>query len=110
MLLGENLSHDVSPPVRDLLTDMPEEIAKDQRNGVEKVASTALANELIPVRQIPVAAAKYREADFSADVDGEPLGDRQKTPARKIARTLKRSDGATRQKAFSLGVSLDSRV
>jgi hypothetical protein len=53
---------------------MPEEIAKDQRNGVEKVASTALANELIPVRQIPVAAAKYREADFSADVDGEPLG------------------------------------
>ena len=36
MLLGENLSHDVSPPVRDLLTDMPEEIAKDQRNGVEK--------------------------------------------------------------------------
>jgi hypothetical protein len=35
---------------------------------------------------------------------------RQKTPARKIARTLKRSEGATRQKAFSLGVSLDSRV
>ena len=33
---------------------------------------------------------------------------RQKTPARKIARTLKRSEGATRQKAFSLGVSLDS--
>jgi hypothetical protein len=35
---------------------------------------------------------------------------RQKTPARKIARTLKRSEGATRQKAFSLGVSLDSRA
>ena len=35
---------------------------------------------------------------------------RQKTPARKIARTLKRSEGATRQKAFSLGVSLNSRV
>ena len=35
---------------------------------------------------------------------------RQKTPARKIARTLKRTEGATRQKAFSLGVSLDSRV
>ena len=31
---------------------------------------------------------------------------RQKTPARKIARTLKRSEGATRQKAFSLGVSI----
>jgi hypothetical protein len=35
---------------------------------------------------------------------------REKTPARKIARTLKRSEGATRQKAFSLGVSLDSRA
>jgi hypothetical protein len=34
---------------------------------------------------------------------------RQKTPARKIARSLKRTEGATRQKAFSLGVSLDSR-
>jgi hypothetical protein len=27
-----------------------------------------------------------------------------------IARTLKRSEGATRQKAFSIGLSLDSRV
>jgi hypothetical protein len=35
---------------------------------------------------------------------------REKTPTRKIARELKRSEGATRQKAFSLGVSLDSRV
>jgi hypothetical protein len=34
---------------------------------------------------------------------------RQKTPAPKIARALKRTLGATRQKAFSLGVSLDSR-
>jgi len=33
---------------------------------------------------------------------------KQKTPARKIAKTLKRTEGATRQKAFSLGVSLDS--
>jgi hypothetical protein len=35
---------------------------------------------------------------------------RLKTPARKIARTLKRTEGATRQKAFSLGVSLNSRT
>jgi hypothetical protein len=35
---------------------------------------------------------------------------RQKVSARKIARTLKRTEGATRQKAFSLGVSLDSRM
>ena len=35
---------------------------------------------------------------------------RKKTPARKIARSLKRSEGATRQKAFTLGLSLDSRA
>jgi hypothetical protein len=34
---------------------------------------------------------------------------RKKTPAAKIAKQLKRTVGATRQKAFSLGVSLDSR-
>ena len=35
---------------------------------------------------------------------------RQKEPAPKIAKSLKRTVGATRQKAFSLGVSLDSRI
>jgi hypothetical protein len=35
---------------------------------------------------------------------------RQKTPVRKIARSLKRTEGATRQKAFSIGLSLDSRA
>ena len=35
---------------------------------------------------------------------------RQKTHADKIARTLKRTVGATRQKAFILGLSLDSRA
>ena len=35
---------------------------------------------------------------------------RQKTPVGRIARALKRTEGATRQKAFSLGVSLDSRA
>ena len=34
---------------------------------------------------------------------------RKKTPAGKIAKFLKRTEGATRQKAFSLGLSLDSR-
>ena len=34
----------------------------------------------------------------------------KKTHAGKIAKKLKRSEGATRQKAFSLGVSLDARV
>jgi hypothetical protein len=35
---------------------------------------------------------------------------RKKTPAARIAKKLRRSEGATRQKAFSLGVSLDSRA
>jgi hypothetical protein len=35
---------------------------------------------------------------------------RKKTLAGRIAKTLKRTEGATRQKAFSLGVSLDSRA
>jgi len=34
---------------------------------------------------------------------------RKKRPAANIARSLKRSKGATRQKAFSIGLSLDSR-
>jgi hypothetical protein len=34
---------------------------------------------------------------------------RQKTPAPKIARKLKRTEGATRQKALTLNVSLNSR-
>ncbi len=35
---------------------------------------------------------------------------RKKTHAARIAKTLKRSEGATRQKALSIGLSLDSRV
>jgi hypothetical protein len=33
-----------------------------------------------------------------------------KTPVAKIAKALKRTPGATQQKAFTLGVSLDSRA
>ena len=35
---------------------------------------------------------------------------RKKKHAASIAKTLKRSEGATRQKAFSMGLSLDSRA
>jgi len=35
---------------------------------------------------------------------------RQKIPAAKIARQMKRTVGALRQKAFSLGISLNSRA
>ncbi len=34
---------------------------------------------------------------------------KKKTPAAQIAKQLQRTPGATRQKAFSLGVSLDTR-
>jgi hypothetical protein len=34
---------------------------------------------------------------------------KKKTKAGAIARALKRTEGATRQKAFSLGLSLDAR-
>ena len=35
---------------------------------------------------------------------------KKKTPAARIAKKLKRTEGATRQKAFSLGLSLDSAL
>jgi hypothetical protein len=35
---------------------------------------------------------------------------RKRVPAAKIAKTLKRTEGATRQKAFAIGLSLDSRA
>jgi hypothetical protein len=35
---------------------------------------------------------------------------KKKTHAARIAKTLSRTEGATRQKAFSLGLSLDSRA
>ena len=34
---------------------------------------------------------------------------KKKTSASQIAKKLKRTEGATRQKAFSIGLSLDSR-
>ena len=34
---------------------------------------------------------------------------RRKTPAARIAKVLKRTESATRQKAFSLGLSLETR-
>ena len=34
---------------------------------------------------------------------------KKKTPAGKIAKALKRTEGATRQKAFGMGLSLDLR-
>jgi hypothetical protein len=55
-------------------------------------------------------AKKSKRREWSKqDVRELKLSARQKVPAAKIAKALKRTTGATRQKAFSLGVSLDSR-
>jgi hypothetical protein len=53
-------------------------------------------------------AAKRREWT-KGDVKELKTMAKSKTPAPKIAKALKRSLGATRQKAFSMKVSLDSR-
>ena len=50
--------------------------------------------------------AKKRRSWTAADVRELKSAARKKTPAGRIAKTLKRTEGATRQKAFSLGLSL----
>ena len=58
--------------------------------------------------QVAKKAVKRREWT-SQDIRELKTMAREKTPAARIARRLKRTEGATRQKAFSLGVSLNSR-
>src|ERR1700730_560831 len=50
ILFGEDLSSRVTPPLRHLLARMPEQIAVDHGNGVEKIGRAALANEFTPLR------------------------------------------------------------
>jgi hypothetical protein len=56
------------------------------------------------------ATSKKRREWTKQDVRELKGAARQKTPAPKIARSLRRTLGAIRQKAFSMGVSLDSRT
>jgi hypothetical protein len=53
---------------------------------------------------------KKRRALTAADVRTLKSMAKKKSRAAKIAKRLKRSEGATRQKAFSIGLSLDSRA
>lgn len=55
-------------------------------------------------------ASKKKRAWTSDQVRDLKSFARKKMPAKKIAKTLKRTESATRQKAFSLGLSLDSRA
>ena len=57
-----------------------------------------------------MAGKAKRRAWTAADVRDLKSLAKKKTPAGRIAKSLKRTVGATRQKAFSLGVSLDSRA
>jgi hypothetical protein len=52
---------------------------------------------------------KKRRAWTSGELRDLKAMARKKTPAGRIAKKLRRSEGATRQKAFSIGLSLDSR-
>jgi hypothetical protein len=52
---------------------------------------------------------KKRRAWSSTEVRELRSMAKRKTPASRIAKKLKRTEGATRQKAFSIGLSLDSR-
>src|SRR5208282_4188365 len=53
--------------------------------------------------------SKKRRAWTATEVRELKTMAKKKTAASQIARKLKRTEGATRQKAFSIGLSLDSR-
>jgi hypothetical protein len=53
--------------------------------------------------------AKKRRAWTAGEVRELKALAKKKTTAGKIAKKLRRTEGATRQKAFSIGLSLDSR-
>ena len=71
-------------------------------NSGYKVSSFPLGDYWMPRKS-------KRRSWTSSDVRTLKTMARKKTRAASIARTLKRTEGATRQKAFSLGLSLDSR-
>jgi CspA family cold shock protein len=60
--------------------------------------------------QMAKKSKRRRRAWTTADVRTLKTQAKKKKRAANIARTLKRTEGATRQKAFSPGLSLDSRA
>jgi hypothetical protein len=67
------------------------------------------ATSIISHMEIRMKNGSKRRAWTSVQVRELKTMARKKTPAGRIAKKLKRTEGATRQKAFSLGLSLDSR-
>jgi hypothetical protein len=62
------------------------------------------------MKDYQMAKKSKRRAWTKADIRTLKTLAKKKTRASSIARTLKRTEGATRQKSFSMGLSLDSRV
>ena len=60
--------------------------------------------------EILVKNGSKRRAWTSVQVRGLKSLAKKKVPAKRIAKTLKRTEGATRQKALRIGLSLDSRA
>jgi hypothetical protein len=62
------------------------------------------------ILEMPAAAKRRVRRDWSkADLRQLKTMARTKTPARHIGRSLRRSEGAVRQKAYAIGVSLNTR-
>ena len=57
-----------------------------------------------------MSAVRKRRAWASSDVREMKAMARKKMTASRIAKKLRRTEGATRQKAFAIGISLDSRA
>jgi hypothetical protein len=90
--------------------------AKPAAKSAAKSAAKAAAKPALKASAKPAAKAAAKRPTASKrrswtkdDVRELKSLAKQKLPTAKIARALKRTEGATRQKAYSLGVSLDSR-
>jgi hypothetical protein len=58
---------------------------------------------------ISTATKTFKRREWSKqDIIKLKQGARQKIPVKKLAKTLRRTEGATRQKAFSLELSMNS--
>ena len=71
---------------------------------------TNLELQASALMEIRMKNGKKRRAWTSVQVRELKTLAKKKVPAKRIAKALKRTEGATRQKAFSLGLSLDSRA
>ncbi|HWL06238.1 MAG TPA: hypothetical protein VNQ99_15115 [Xanthobacteraceae bacterium] len=84
-------------------------VKKAVKQTTKKAAKALRTTAKKAVKATAKKSASKRRPWTKEDIRDLKQMARQKTPAPQIARKLKRSEGATRQQAFKLGVSLDSR-